>query len=149
MNDTMIEKILFHAPNPAAPVELLTQLQAEILLPAVKTGGARRNGDWGGLMRRWFPALAFCLFMLSSAIIVAVQGNQSASLKQKNQALKNETAALPQLRAQHAALEQAQAQQDELNQLRKDNAEMHRLQAEVAQLQTLNGQVERLKNENQ
>lgn len=147
MNDTTIENILFHAPNPAAPPELLKQLQEEILLPAAKTA-ARKNGEWSNPVRRWFPALAFCLLMLSCAIMIAVQGTQSATLKHQNQILQNATTALPQLREQHAALEQLQAQQDELNQLQKDNKEMHQLQAELTQLQQLTAQMRQLKEQN-
>ena len=148
MNDTTVERFLFQAPKPAAPAELLKALQAEIHLPAAKTPAARKNGELQSPMKRWFPALAFCLLMLSCAIMIAVQGSQSASLKRQNEVLQKATAALPQLREQHAALEQALAQQDELNQLRKDNEEMHRLQAEMQQLQQMTAQVQRLKGEN-
>lgn len=148
MNDTTIERILFHVPKPAAPADLLRRLQAEIVLPNAKPA-ARKNSEWQSPMKRWFPALAFCLLMLSCAIMIAVQGTQSANLKRQNQALQATAADLPKLREQHAVLEQAQAQQDELSQLRKDNEEMHRLQVEVAQLQGLSGQIEHLRNENQ
>ncbi|HEX4264734.1 MAG TPA: hypothetical protein VH597_10385 [Verrucomicrobiae bacterium] len=147
MNDTMIENILFHAPSPVAPPGLLKRLQAGIALPRTKSE-PRAIGNWQNPLRRWFPALAFSVVLLSCAIMIAVQGNWSASLKQQNETLRAAAAGLPQLREQHAAFEKAQAQQDELAQLRKDNQEVHQLQAQVSQLQSLAGQVQRLQDEN-
>ena len=146
MNDTTIENILFHAPRPAVPSDLLKRIQAEIALPAAKSQVKAR--DWQNPLRRWFPALAFGVLMLSCAIMVAVQANWSANLKRQNEALRTATADLPQLREKHAALEQAQAEQDELVQLRKDNEEMHQLQTEVASLRKMPGEIQRLQNEN-
>lgn len=148
MNDTTIETILFRAPKPVAPPELLQRLQAAIVLAraseAVEIPRIRRNP-----LRRWFPALAFSLFLLSCAIVIAAQANWSANLKRQNEKLKSITAALPQLREQHAAMETALAQQQELEQLRKDNEEVHQLQAEVARLQSVPTEIQRLRNENQ
>lgn len=147
MNDTMIENILFRAPSPTAPPELLKQLQAGIALPRTKSE-PKAIGNWQNPLRRWFPALAFSVLLLSCAIMIAVQGSWSASFKRQNETLRTATANLSQLRAQHTALEQAAAQKEELNQLRKDNQEVHQLQAEVAQLQSLTGQIRRLQDEN-
>jgi len=147
MNDTTIENILFRAPRPAAPPDLLKKIQVEIAVPAASSPVKAR--DWQNPLRRWFPALAFGVLMLSCAILVAVQANWSTNLKRQNEALRAATAALPQLREQHAALEQAQTQQDELVQLRKDNEEMHQLQTELASLRNLPAQIQRLQNENQ
>jgi len=146
MNDTTIENILFRAPRPVVPPDLLRKIQAEIALPAGRSPG--KTIEWQNPLRRWFPALAFGVLMLSCAIMAAVQANWSTNLKRQNEALRAATAALPQLREQHAALGQAQAQQDELVQLRKDNEEMHQLQTEAAQLRSLPGQIQRLQNEN-
>jgi hypothetical protein len=147
MNDTIIENILLHAPRPAAPPELLKKLQAEIALPMKKSVAAAR--EWQSPLRRWFPAMAFGVLMLSCAIMIAVQLSSSASLKRQNEALRMVTADLPRLREQHAALENAAAQQEELAQLRKDNQDLHQLQTEVAQLRTLPAKIQRLQDENQ
>jgi hypothetical protein len=147
MNDTMIENILLQAPRPAAPADLLNKLKAEIALPARKV--LTESREWRNPLRRWFPALAFGVLMLSCAIMIAVQASWSTNLKRENEALRATAAELPQLRERHAALEQAQANHDELVQLRKDNAELHQLQKEVAQLRNLSGEIQRLRNENQ
>jgi hypothetical protein len=146
MNDTTIENLLFHAPKPLAAPDLLKRLQADIVLPSAKP--EMKTRDWQNPLRRWFPALGFCLFLLSCAIVIGVQANRGANLKRENAALQTTAADLPKLREQHAALEQAQAQHDELVQLRKDNAELRSLQAEVAQLRTLPQQIQRLQDEN-
>ena len=148
MNDTTIENFLFHAPSPIAPPDLLWRLQAEITLPRVESA-PQKTHEFRSPFRRWFPALAFSVLLLSCAIMIAVQGNWSASLKRQNKTLQATTAGLPQLRDQHAAWEQARAQQDELDQLRKDNQELQQLKAEAAQLHSVIGETHRLQNENQ
>ncbi|HWD94787.1 MAG TPA: hypothetical protein VG938_20830 [Verrucomicrobiae bacterium] len=148
MNDTAIENILFHAPVPQPPPELLKRLQAGIAVPRAKSE-TKAIGDWQHPLRRWFPALAFSLVLLSCAIVIAVQGTWSAGLKRRNETLRAAAAILPQLHEQHTAFEKAQAQQEELAQLRKDNEEMHQLRAEVARLQSFTAQIQRLQDENQ
>jgi hypothetical protein len=146
MTDTTIENILFHAPRPAAPPGLLQHLRAEIKLPVTKPQIQTREWQYP---RRWFPALAFGVVMLSCAILFAVQSNWATKLKRQNESLQASAADLPRLREQHSAFEAAQAQQDELVQLRKDNVEVQQLQAEVAQLGRLPAAIQRLQAENQ
>src|SRR6185312_774244 len=146
MNDKTMEEILFKAPRPHAPAGLLKELQAEIALPPAKQAPKAR--EWRNPLRRWFPALAFGVLMLSCALMIAVQASWSTNLKVQNDTLRATTADLPKLREQHAALENAQANQDELAQLRKDNEELHQLQKEVAQLRPLTTQIEQLQNDN-
>jgi hypothetical protein len=148
MNDTTIENILFHSPNPVPPPELLKCLQAGIALPQTKSE-PHAIGNWQNPLRRWFPALAFSVVLLSCAIMIAVQGTWSTSLKRRNDTLRAVATSLPQLREQHAAFEKAQAQHDELIQLRKDNTEVQQLQVEATQLRRLPGEIQRLQNENQ
>jgi len=148
MNDAIIENILFHAPTPVAPPDLLQRLHAEITLKQARSE-PQKIRERPNPLRRWFPALAFSVLMLSCAIMIAVQGTSSANLKRQNATLRASTANLPQLREQHAAWEQARAQQDELGQLRKDNQELHQLRAEAARLQTMTSETRRLQNENQ
>lgn len=147
MNDTTIERILFHAPCPTAPTDLLKRLQAGIALPAAKAG-TRTSREWQNPLRRWLPALAFSVLILSCVVMIGVQANWGADLKRENKTLQAATANLAQLREQHAAFEKAAAQQDELAELQKDNQELHALQAEVAQLRDLPAQIQRLQNEN-
>jgi hypothetical protein len=148
MNDTTIETILFHAPSPTAPPQLLKRLQAAIILQPsrLETDNARPRQN---PLRRWFPALAFGLLLISSAVMFAMQESRTAALKQQNEALRAVAAGLPDLREQHTALEKAAAQQQELDGLRKDNQELHQLQAEVARLQNLPAEIQRLRQENQ
>jgi hypothetical protein len=146
MNDKIMEEILFKAPRPLAPAGLLKELQAEIALPSAKPASSAR--EWQNPLRRWFPALAFGVLLLSCAVMIAVQASWSTNLKIQNDVLRATTADLPKLREQHAALEQAQASQDELAQLRRDNDELHQLQKEVAQLRNLPAQIEQLQNDN-
>jgi len=146
MNDANIETFLFQAPRPPAPAGLLTQLQAEIAFPSENQETKAR--PWQNPWRRWFPALAFGVLMLSCALLIAVQANWNANLKRENEMLRATTTELPQLRERHAALENAQAKHEELIQARKDNDELHSLQAEVTQLRKLPGQIQQLQNEN-
>src|ERR1700743_345164 len=106
MNDTTIENILFHAPSPAASPELLKRLRAGIALPRMNSE-PRPIGNWQSPLRRWVPALAVSLVLLSCAIMIAVQGSWSTSLKRQNEPLRTAAANLPQLREQRADLEQA------------------------------------------
>jgi hypothetical protein len=147
MNDTTIERILFHAPCPVASPELLKRLQAGIALPSAKSPTSKSR-EWQSPLRRWFPALAFGVLILSCVIMAAVQANWTAGLKHEKETLRASTANLAQLREQHAVFEKAAAQQDELAQLQKDNQELRALQAEVAQLRDLPAQIQRLQDEN-
>src|SRR5690348_11087759 len=120
MNEATIEEFLFRAPSPAAPRELLQRLQAAIVLQPAKSE-SRISPVPRNPFRRWFPALAFGLVLVSCAVMFAIQSNSSAKLKQQNESLRAVAAGLPQLREQHAAWEKAVAQQQELDGLRKDN----------------------------
>jgi hypothetical protein len=146
MNDKTMEEVLFKAPRPLAPAGLLKEVQAEIALPSAKPAAKAR--EWKSPLRRWFPALAFGVLMLSCALMIAVQASWSTDLKVQNDVLRAATADLPKLREQHVALEQAQANQADLLQLRKDNEELHSLQAEVAQLSNLPARIQQLQREN-
>jgi len=146
MNDTTIEKFLTQAPRPKAPPGLLQDIQKEIALSWAKPSS--RSRDWQQLLRRWLPATAFSVWMLSCAIVMAMQANWTTNLKRENDALRATAADLTQLRERHAAFEQAQANQEELVQLKKDNEELHSLQKEVGQLQNLPAQIQQLQDDN-
>jgi hypothetical protein len=146
MNNIEIENILSHAPRPTVPAGLVKQIQAEIALPSTAPESKQRERQ--NPLRRWFPALAFGVVMLSCAILMAVQANWSANLKRENASLRAEVAELPQLREKHAAWEQAQAKHDDLIHLRRDNDELHQLQVEAAQSRNLPARIEQLQSEN-
>lgn len=147
MNEAQIEMFLRHAPVPAAPAGLLDRLMTGVTVPA---GATRPTVTRPAQVRfrRWMPALAFSMLFLSCIIMVAVQVQTVARLKQENRELHAATANLDQLREQHAALEQAGGQADELTRLRADNADLHRLQAEAAALQPFAGKISQLRAEN-
>jgi hypothetical protein len=147
MNEATIESLLFRAPSPAAPADLLQRLQAAIVLQPAQSE-ARIPRVRQSPFRRWFPTLAFGLVLVSCAVMFAVQSNWSVQLKKQNVNLRATAAGLPQMRQQHAALEKASAQQAELDGLRKDNQELHQLQAEVARLTGLSAEIRQLREQN-
>jgi hypothetical protein len=147
MNEVTIENLLFRAPIPAPSPDLLQRLQAAIILQPAKSE-TRIPRARQSPFRRWFPALAFGLVLVSCAVMFGVQSNWSAKLKKQNETLRAVAAGLPQLREQHAAWEKAVAQQQELLGLRKDNEELQQLQAEIARLQTASTQLQHLREQN-
>jgi len=147
MNDTTIEKLLFHAPRPTPSAGLLQRLQADITLPSKErpaTNGSRENP-----LRRWLPALAFGLFLLTCVIVAGMQASWVRALKQTNVSLRAAAPDLDQLRQEHAANETLRLRLDELNRLRKDHEELLQLRAEAAQLRTLAQETMRLRADNQ
>ena len=148
MTDAQIETLLRHAPQPAVPVDLLTALRAQIRLP----DGARNSNhswtEWRSTLRRWMPALAFGVFLLSCVILIGVQANLTSQLKQRNETLRATASTLEQLRQAQADVAQRRAQLAELEQLQKDNDDLQRLRAEVGELRGLAQQIESLRAEN-
>jgi hypothetical protein len=148
MTDTQIENILRKAPQPAAPVWLLKQLQGDIDLaqpdwPAVRRLARKQT------TRRLLPALAFGLFLLSCLVIIGVQANLVDQLKQQNQRLRADTANLEQSGNPQAGNDRFQAQREQFERLRQENDEVARLRAEIAQLRGEVGDLEGLRAENQ
>lgn len=149
MNDTHIEKLLRQAPRPAAPAGLRDQLEAGIMLPPPVSPG-RENSTWAGpVWRRWFPALAFGVVLLSCCLLVAVQTSQIVKLRRENEALRAAAAEQRQLRQQHARMQQLAAQTQELDRLRRDEAELLQLRAEASQLREKIPEFTALQAENQ
>src|SRR5437879_6580073 len=142
MNDSHIETALRQAPRPSPPPGLLKQLQADIVLPLP----GRRSGERAGLrqnfLRRWIPALALAVFLLSCVVIIGVQSNLIIQLKRQNHELRAATSDLEQLRRNRSEHERLQAQLGELEQLRKESQDLVRLGAEVAQLRRQDGELE-------
>src|SRR6185436_5347097 len=127
MNDLEIETLLRRAPQPQPPAVLLERLQQEIELPKP----VHRNGDEPRLaqswIRRWLPAFAFGLIIMSCLVIAAMQANVASQLKKQNAELRSTMPDLEELRIQHANYERVKAQQDELERLRADNQDLQRL----------------------
>lgn len=151
MNDTLLEQIMSEAPAPRPPADLLRQLQAQIALPAA--AAPWRNGattvELPPFWRRWFPALAFTLFLLSCVVVIGFQANWLSQLKQDNERLRANAASLAPLRDDLAQKLKAQAQQDELARLRANAEEARRLRAEAESLRQLPRQIAQLARENQ
>lgn len=147
MNEAQIEMFLRRAPMPAVPAGLLDRLMADVNVASnnIQTAVSRPMQI---RFRRWIPALAFSMLFLSCLIMVAVQVQTVARLKQENRELRAATAGIDQLRQQRAALESSSNQSDELSRLRAENEDLHRLQAEAAALQPYTSQVSRLRAEN-
>src|SRR5262245_23226879 len=129
MNDAVIENLLSRAPSPEPPADLLRRLQSQIVLPKSPRPVRDPNG-WQNPLRRWIPALAFGLFLLSCVVIVGVQANLALRLQRENESLRAASADLEFLR-QNSGSPQVAA---ELAQLRADHADLLRLRAEVAAL---------------
>jgi hypothetical protein len=82
--ESQIEDLLRHAPRPAAPAGLKDKLIGQIQLPTTAT--ASSNGVSSlqpmGWWQRWWPALAPATASLAFAVVIAVQQNELATLKQ-------------------------------------------------------------------
>jgi len=149
MNDLEIETLLRQAPQPQPPADLLQRLEREIELPKQ----AYRNGDEPRLVqswiRRWLPAFAFGLIIMSCLVIAGMQANVASQLKKENAELRSNTSDLEELRIQHAHYERIKVQQDDLERLRADNQDLQRLRVEIEKLRPLASEVLRLRAENQ
>ena len=148
MTETQIENILRKAPQPAAPAWLLKQLQADIDLAQPDYSAVRRPAR-KQTARRWLPALAFGLFLLSCLVIIGVQANLVDQLKQQNQRLRADTANLEPPGNLQAGNDRLAAQREQLERLRQESDEVTRLRAEIAQLRGEVAEVEQLRAENQ
>jgi hypothetical protein len=143
MNDAVIENLLSRAPSPEPPADLLRRLQSQIVLPKSPRPVRDPNG-WQNPVRRWMPALAFGLFLLTCVVIVGVQANLVFRLQRENESLRTASADLETLKQGSDS-----AQLPELAQLRADNADLLRLRAEIAALRKQADELARLKAENE
>jgi hypothetical protein len=149
MNDTVIENLLFRAPSPEPPADLLPLLQTQIVLPENPAAVRNRANGWQHPLRRWFPMLAFGLFLVSCVIILGVQANLMLQLRRENESLRA-AAANPKTSEQNdPAAAASSAQLAELAQLRADHADLLRLRAEVAALRKQANETAQLQAENE
>jgi len=148
MNDSQIENLLRQPPRPSPPPGLLKQLQADIVLPSQGRHTRDRALLRHHFLRRWFPALAFGMFLLSCVVIIGVQSNLINQIKRQNQELRATTPDLERLLKNKLESERLQAQFGELEQLRKESQDLIRLRSEVAQLRLQASELEQLRSEN-
>jgi hypothetical protein len=147
MNDQTIESLLRKSPIPRVPDGLLENLLGEIRLPRAATGPA----EWGGpqpFLRRWFPALAFGLIMLTCIVVAGIQTNLLDGLKREAGLLTAQTQNLDGLRQTNAEVVRLRNENSQLDRLQTDNAELHQLRAEIARLQSQAANIPQLKAEN-
>lgn len=143
MNTERIENILRKAPRPAVPAGLLPELNAAVELPA-RTRVERDVVTASGWFRRWFPALGFAAWFLGCLIVLGVQANRIAVLKE--QARANQSAVDETSMAETAQLNSAAAL--ELERLRTDLANVERLRTEVTRLRAELAELSKLQEEN-
>jgi hypothetical protein len=148
MNDTVIENLLFRAPSPEPPAGLLALLQTQIVLPENPPTVRNRANGWQHPLRRWFPVLAFGLFLVSCAVILGVQANLVLQLRRENASLRAAAADLK-ARGQNDPDAAHRAQLAELAQLRADHADLLRLRAEVAALRKRADETAQLQADNE
>lgn len=134
MNDIVIEKLLFRAPSPEPPPDLLQLLQTQIVLPSGPSAARVHANGWQNSLRRWFPALAFGLFVLSCTIILGVQANLIIRLRNENESLRAAMAVRENPKPNDSGADATSAQLAELAQLRADHDDLGRLRAEAEAL---------------
>src|SRR5438132_171925 len=149
MNDVEIEKMWRRAPRPAAPAGLLERLSSDIALPKPTRFNREQPSFGQRTLRRWLPAFAFGVVLLSCLVIIGMQANVVSQVKQRNQELRAAMPNVEELRQQHANYERVRSQLEELDQLRRDNQDLQRLRGEIAQLRLLLPEITRLRAENQ
>ncbi len=148
MNDERIEQLLRKAPRPPAPAGLLERLQTDIARPRRIETRPVNSVEAAPSIGRWFPALSFAVLFLSCLVLIAVQTNQIAGLKQENATLQSTAHDLEQLRQDNADYQRLKAAQAELERLRREFGEMQQLRTEVAQLREQNQEIDKLRAEN-
>ena len=84
LTESQIEDLLRHAPRPSVPAGLKDKLTDQIQLPtkaavAANVGSSLRPPGW---WQRWWPALVPGAASLAFAVVIAVQQNEIATLKQ-------------------------------------------------------------------
>jgi hypothetical protein len=149
MNDTVIENLLFRAPSPEPPADLLALLQTQIVLPENPPAIRDHVNGWQNPLRRWFPVLAFGLFLVSCAVILGVQANLVLQLRRENESLRAAAADLKAREQNDPAAAASRAQLAELAQLRADHADLLRLRAEVAALRKRADETAQLQADNE
>ena len=100
MNDSQIEKMLRRAPQPTPPPDLLGRLQEDIASPKLARVNRERSRFGQHPLRRWMPAFAFGLVLLSCLVIIGMQANVVSQIKQRNEELRAAMPNLEELRQQ-------------------------------------------------
>ncbi|MBI5384429.1 MAG: hypothetical protein HZA90_07045 [Verrucomicrobia bacterium] len=150
MTHDQIDSTLRKAPRPTVPDGLRERIEADVALPqraaAVRTPERR---DWGAWLKRWLPALAYGLVLLSCVTLLAVQTRQLAEVRRENDRLRAVTQSLEQLREENADYQKLVALAREAERLRQGNQEKPRWQEEATRLRALVAELPALREENQ
>lgn len=150
MQHDEIESLLRKAPQPSAPNGLREEIEAHVPLPRKAAPARRTEGrDQGAWLKRWFPALAYALAMLTCVTMLAVQGNQLGELRRENERLRAATQNLDRLREENAEYQKLAGLAREADRLRQSNLEKPRWQEEAPRLRTQIAEVPALRAENQ
>src|SRR6185503_9599432 len=146
MKTDMVEKLLKKAPPVRTPPGLLRALQSDINPSRGETRITNRESlgstDW---FRRWLPALGFALWFLGCVVVLGLQANHLAGLREQQRTLESAKAAAAQQAI--AAEADAAAAAAELEQLKKDWADLQRLRAETERLRAEVSELNRLRTE--
>ncbi len=132
MNDVEIEELLRMAPRPKAPAGLLSRLTAGVRLP--QSQNERSHIDPIPFWRRWAPALAFGVVLLTCCVLLAVQTNQLFELRRENRSLRVAAADLQELRGDNAELLRRHSVSEEAQRTRRERAELIELRSEAVTL---------------
>src|SRR5262249_37049042 len=141
MNDAQIEHLLRQAPRPPAPSGLKQELLSNIRLARIEPVPAETRPLW----RRWFPALAFGVWLLGCLVVLGMQPSRLFELRRENENLRAATIASEQ--AENTASGQLPTTKAE--QIRKENEELVTLREEVARLRSSARDLSALRAENQ
>jgi hypothetical protein len=148
MNDNLIEKLLSRAPRPSPPKGLMKKLESDITLPEKKDVVSHRFNGRQSPVRRWLPALAFTVLLLSCVVVIGMQANWVGELKRENETLRAAAANAEQLRPDQTA-DTSAVKSDEAEQSRKDKEELLQLRGEVTRLRQQAAQFDQLVRMNQ
>lgn len=139
--ESQIEELLRHAPRPTAPAGLKDKLTGQIQLPATATASSHgvsslRPMNW---WQRWWPALAPATASLAFAVVIVVQQNEIATLKETvrnlNATLSTATNSAPaEIQSPPSVEPSAETEADEIARLKQ---RMAALTTEIGQLESV------------
>lgn len=149
MNPNEIENVLRHAPRPAPPEGLKSDLENDIQVSRAETTPQTLPLARAPFWRRWLPALAYGVLLLGCFVVLGVQTTRVLQLRRENEALRQASAGLDELRQQNEELKKIAASAESLALLRKDNAEVGLLRGEVERLRQATADLPALRAERQ
>jgi hypothetical protein len=147
--ETQIENLLRHAPRPVAPAGLKDTLTDQIQLPARATASRSeteftRPTSW---WRRWWPALAPATASLAGVVVIAVQQNQIATLRENIRTLNATISAST--NSALASIQPRQRTENTIDPAKAEAEEIARLKNRVAGLSAEISQLEAIQRANE